>query len=142
MPFWGLSANAVAVPFPDVQSNAAFKKRIIEEVVVDACKMPNVLLQDWKAQHIHKLHKADSKRRGLVLLQTVFHGPLDLLTAKLEECINAEFLSVFMDNFPCGPPSPPPLQHLLSAPSPHLKASLQTVFECQVQHLGWKERLA
>lgn len=62
--------------------------------------------------------------------------------SQTEECINcfAEFLSVFMDNFPCGPPSPPPLQHFLSAPSPHLKASLQSVFERQVQRPRERER--
>lgn len=37
--------------------SSVLKKRIIEEVVVDACKMPNVLLPDWKAQHIQQLHK-------------------------------------------------------------------------------------
>lgn len=54
--------------------------------------------------------------------------------SQTEERINcfAEFLSDCMDNFPRGSP-PPPLQHLLSAVSPHLKGSFQNVFERQFQ---------
>lgn len=64
--------------------------------------------------------------------------------SQTEECINcfAEFLSVFMDNFPCGPTFPSPLLPLFSIFClPHLKASLQRRLSTKFSG-WWRERFA
>lgn len=87
----------------------------------------------------------DSDRRGLVLLQTVFHGPLDLLPAKWKS-VSIALLSFYLTSWiislavPSLFSSSSPLQHPLSALSPHLKVSLQSVFERQVQWASERNR--
>lgn len=64
--------------------------------------------------------------------------------SQTEECINcfAEFLSAYIDDFPCGSPfplSPFPPWHILSIPSPQLRASSQSVIERWVQWRSSRE---
>lgn len=55
VPFCGSVCKRGSGNIQDVHLNAVFQtKRMI---VVVACKMPGVLLPDWKAQHIQQLQK-------------------------------------------------------------------------------------
>lgn len=55
VPFCGSVCKRGSSNIQDVHLNAVFQtKRMI---VVVACKMPGVLLPDWKAQHIQQLQK-------------------------------------------------------------------------------------
>lgn len=99
LPFWGLRTLRRYHPRCAIKCN----------LVVDACNMPNILLANWKAQHIQQLHKvAQTVTGGLVLLQTAFHGPLDLLPAK-RRSVSIALLNFYLSSWIISlvvPPSP------------------------------------
>lgn len=89
----------------------------------------------------------DSDKRGLVLLQTAFHGLLDLLPAK-RRSVSIALLNFYLSSWIISlmvPPPTTPLQHLLSASLPHLphlyKVCLSTEFSgrCGERFAWWGE---
>lgn len=111
VPFWRLSANAAAVPSQMRNQMQLSKKEWLKRLVWMPEKCPMCCCQTGKlstSSNCTKWHRQRQKRPS---------SPPDGVSWSLrsspsqtEECINcfAEFLSVFMDNFPHGPPVPHP----------------------------------
>lgn len=134
-----LHLNAAAVPLHMSNQTWLYKQSKLKRLLWTPAKCPICCCQSVKPNTSSNCTKwCRRRRRRARFLSDSFSWSLRSHPSQTEECINcfAEFLSVYIDDFPRGspfPPSPSPPRHLLSIPSPQLKASSQSVIERQIQ---------